>query len=59
MNKQLLRESNMTIDPFGCDSQMDTSVYVNSAWLGVACVPFAILLPLTVNKVGYRIYLRE
>ncbi|XP_014215680.1 synaptic vesicle glycoprotein 2A-like isoform X2 [Copidosoma floridanum] len=44
-------------DPFGCDSQMDTSVYVNSALLGAACIPFAILLPLTVNRLGYRIYL--
>ncbi|OXU27360.1 hypothetical protein TSAR_005195 [Trichomalopsis sarcophagae] len=45
------------IDPFGCDTPIDTSVYVNSIWLGVACLPCAILLPLTVDYVGYRIYL--
>ncbi|XP_011495887.1 PREDICTED: synaptic vesicle glycoprotein 2A-like [Ceratosolen solmsi marchali] len=45
------------LNPFGCDNEIDTSVYVNSIWLGVACLPCAILLPLTVERFGYRIYM--
>ncbi|KAJ8668356.1 hypothetical protein QAD02_010019, partial [Eretmocerus hayati] len=48
---------NSLIDPFGCDSEIDVSVYVNSIWLGASCFPGAILLPLTVSRVGYKTYL--
>ncbi|XP_014215666.1 synaptic vesicle glycoprotein 2C-like [Copidosoma floridanum] len=50
-------DSLTNLDPFGCDSRMDTSVYINSALLGVACLPCAILLPLTIERIGYRTYL--
>ncbi|XP_058794900.1 synaptic vesicle glycoprotein 2B-like isoform X2 [Phymastichus coffea] len=44
-------------NPYGCNVPMDTSVYVNSIWLGVACLPGAVLLPLTVDHLGYRVYM--
>uniref|UniRef100_A0ABD2WRF7 Major facilitator superfamily (MFS) profile domain-containing protein n=1 Tax=Trichogramma kaykai TaxID=54128 RepID=A0ABD2WRF7_9HYME len=48
---------NDTVDLYGCFTEIDTSVYVNSIWLGVACFPCAILLPLTVDYIGYQVYL--
>ena len=36
---------------------IDNSVYINTLWLSAACVPPAILLPLLVDKVGFRFFL--
>ncbi|XP_033213468.1 synaptic vesicle glycoprotein 2A-like [Belonocnema kinseyi] len=43
--------------PIGCDRTIDNSVYVNTLWLSAACAPPAILLPLLVDKVGFRFFL--
>ncbi|KAJ8664813.1 hypothetical protein QAD02_006475 [Eretmocerus hayati] len=44
-------------DPYGCDTELATSVYVDNVVLGASCIPFAIIVPLTVHYVGYRFYL--
>lgn len=47
-----------TIDmPFGCNSKVQTSVFVHTFILGASCIPTALILPLLINYVGYKIFL--
>lgn len=45
------------IDPFGCDVPIDTSVYINSLWQAVACIPSSIILVTFIDKVGFKNFL--
>ncbi|XP_026674807.1 synaptic vesicle glycoprotein 2C-like isoform X2 [Ceratina calcarata] len=44
-------------DPFGCDSRVQTSVFVHTFILGASCIPTGLLLPLLVNYLGYKFFL--
>ncbi|XP_015435135.1 PREDICTED: synaptic vesicle glycoprotein 2B-like [Dufourea novaeangliae] len=46
-----------TNDPFGCDSRVQTSVFVHTFILGASCIPTGLILPLLVNYVGYKFFL--
>ncbi|XP_043786233.1 synaptic vesicle glycoprotein 2C-like isoform X4 [Apis laboriosa] len=51
-------EKNVTIDTsFGCNSKVQTSVFVHTFILGASCIPTALILPLLINYVGYKIFL--
>lgn len=45
--------------PFGCNSKVQTSVFVHTFILGASCIPTALILPLLINYVGYKIFLGE
>lgn len=44
-------------DPFGCNSRVQTSVFVHTFILGASCIPTGLILPLLVNYVGYKFLL--
>ena len=50
-------KANTNSDLFGCDSQIDTSVYMDSLWQAIACIPFSILLPMFVDRLGFKFFL--
>ena len=47
----------LTDDPFGCNSRVQTSVFVHTFILGASCIPTGLILPLLVNYVGYKFFL--
>lgn len=49
----------LTDDPFGCNSRVQTSVFVHTFILGASCIPTGLILPLLVNYVGYKFFLGE
>ncbi|XP_033215032.1 synaptic vesicle glycoprotein 2B-like [Belonocnema kinseyi] len=48
--------ANTNIDLFGCESKIDTRVYLNSLWQAIACIPFSILLPMSVDRLGFKFF---
>ncbi|XP_066591568.1 synaptic vesicle glycoprotein 2B-like [Prorops nasuta] len=44
-------------DTFGCQDSINMDVFLHTLILGLSCLPASILLPLTVDRVGYRFYL--
>nr|XP_033332848.1 synaptic vesicle glycoprotein 2A-like isoform X1 [Megalopta genalis] len=50
-------ESVPTDDPFGCESRVQTSVFVHTFILGASCIPTGLILPMLVNYVGYKFFL--
>ena len=44
-------------DPFGCNSRVQTSVFVHTFILGASCIPTGLILPLLVNYMGYKFLL--
>ncbi|XP_033215087.1 synaptic vesicle glycoprotein 2B-like [Belonocnema kinseyi] len=49
--------ANTNTDLFGCESNIDTTVYLNSLWQAIACIPFSILLPMFVDRLGFKFFL--
>ena len=47
----------LSSDLIKCDRTIDNSVFINTVWLSAACIPPAILLPLLVDKVGFKAFL--
>ncbi|KAK9299470.1 hypothetical protein QLX08_007493 [Tetragonisca angustula] len=50
-------QTDMLEDPFGCNSRVQTSVFVHTFILGASCIPTGLILPLLVNYVGYKFFL--
>ncbi|XP_012266805.1 synaptic vesicle glycoprotein 2C-like [Athalia rosae] len=51
-------EDNSTLtDPYGCETEIANSVYLNTLYIGIACLPGAIILPLFVHKLGAKFFL--
>ncbi|XP_024945351.1 synaptic vesicle glycoprotein 2B [Cephus cinctus] len=48
---------NDTSHPFGCDTTIATSVYLHTVYIGLACIPGSIILPLFVHKLGAKFFL--
>lgn len=49
---------NMTdLDPYGCETTIAPSVYLHTVYIGLACVPGSIVLPLLVHKLGAKFFL--
>ncbi|XP_011495875.1 PREDICTED: synaptic vesicle glycoprotein 2C-like [Ceratosolen solmsi marchali] len=49
---------NMTdLDPYGCETTIPPSVYLHTVYIGLACVPGSIVLPLLVHKLGAKFFL--
>ncbi|XP_031832082.1 synaptic vesicle glycoprotein 2B isoform X2 [Nomia melanderi] len=46
-----------TDDPFGCESRVQTSVFIHTFILGASCIPTGLILPMLVNYVGYKFFL--
>lgn len=52
------QSDNTTItDPFGCDTDITASVYLHTVYIGLACIPGSIILPLFVHKLGAKFFL--
>ncbi|XP_033214711.1 synaptic vesicle glycoprotein 2B-like isoform X2 [Belonocnema kinseyi] len=45
------------IDPASCSRHIDPSVYINSLWLAAACIPAAVIVPLCVDRLGFKFFL--
>ncbi|XP_044005768.1 synaptic vesicle glycoprotein 2B-like, partial [Aphidius gifuensis] len=51
-------EKNLTsINMNECPTNISTDVYFHTAILGAACIPLSIMLPIFVEKLGYKFYL--
>lgn len=46
-------------DPYGCDMIIAPSVYLHTVYIGLACIPGSIILPLFVHKLGAKFFLSE
>lgn len=50
--------SSVFIDEVGpCKTNINTSVYLNTVFVGLSCIPTSIFLPLTVKKLGHRFFM--
>lgn len=45
------------IIPVACNRHIDPSVFINSLWLAVACIPAAVIVPLFVDRMGFKFFL--
>ncbi|XP_066591984.1 synaptic vesicle glycoprotein 2C-like [Prorops nasuta] len=52
-----LNHSHVILDPFGCETPIQQSVYLYTVFLGVACIPTGIILPVFVDRLGYKFFL--
>lgn len=46
-------------DPFGCDTTITDDVYLHTVYIGLACVPGSILVPLLIHKLGAKFFLSK
>ncbi|XP_003703576.1 synaptic vesicle glycoprotein 2B isoform X1 [Megachile rotundata] len=44
-------------DPFGCNSRVQTSVFLHTFILGASCIPTGLIMPFLVNYMGYKFLL--
>lgn len=42
-----------------CGSEVGVSVYTHTLWIGVACIPTSLWMPLCVHKLGAKFFLGE
>lgn len=42
-----------------CIADIATSVYVHTVYIGLACIPGSIILPLFIHKVGAKVFLSK
>ncbi|XP_036143311.1 synaptic vesicle glycoprotein 2B [Monomorium pharaonis] len=52
-----LPDNTTFFDPYGCDKIIAPSVYLHTVYVGLACIPGAIILPLFVHKLGAKFFL--
>ncbi|XP_014215669.1 synaptic vesicle glycoprotein 2C [Copidosoma floridanum] len=52
-----ISEGTVDADPFGCDTNIADSVYLHTVFIGLACLPGSIVLPLLVHKLGAKFFL--
>jgi len=46
-------------DIYGCDTVIAPSVYLHTVYIGLACIPGSIILPIFVHKLGAKFFLSE
>lgn len=46
-------------DPFDCEKTIDSSVYMHTLIVGLACIPTSLWLPLCVHKLGAKFFLSK
>ncbi|XP_015108435.1 synaptic vesicle glycoprotein 2C [Diachasma alloeum] len=44
-------------NPYGCGNIIATDVYLHTVYIGLACIPGSIILPLFIHKVGAKVFL--
>ncbi|XP_018369030.1 PREDICTED: synaptic vesicle glycoprotein 2B-like [Trachymyrmex cornetzi] len=52
-----LSDNTTFFDPYGCDTIIASSVYLHTVYIGLACIPGSIILPLFVHKLGAKFFL--
>ncbi|XP_076294067.1 synaptic vesicle glycoprotein 2B isoform X1 [Lasioglossum baleicum] len=52
-----LSDNATNVDPFGCDTVITPSVYLHTVYIGLACIPGSIILPLFVHRLGAKFFL--
>ncbi|KAF7995435.1 hypothetical protein HCN44_006542 [Aphidius gifuensis] len=45
------------IDPYGCNTIIAPSVYLHTVYIGLACIPGSIIIPIFIHKVGAKVFL--
>ncbi|XP_046592322.1 synaptic vesicle glycoprotein 2C isoform X1 [Neodiprion lecontei] len=45
------------VDEFGCETKLQGSVFLYTIFLGLACIPTSVWLPLCIGRLGYRFFL--
>lgn len=53
----LTENSTTNFNPHDCDPGIPSSVYLHTVYIGLACVPGSIILPLFVHKLGAKFFL--
>ncbi|XP_066591986.1 synaptic vesicle glycoprotein 2B-like [Prorops nasuta] len=53
----LSENSSEPLDPYGCDTVMGAEVYLHTVYIGLACIPGSIILPIFVHKLGAKFFL--
>ncbi|XP_048507312.1 synaptic vesicle glycoprotein 2C-like isoform X2 [Athalia rosae] len=46
-----------SVADFSCNEKVQSSVYIHTIFLGLACIPTSIWLPLCIGQLGYRFFL--
>lgn len=55
-----LPDNGTFFDPYGCeDTMIAPSVYLHTVYIGLACIPGSIILPIFVHKLGAKFFLSE
>ncbi|XP_018344257.1 PREDICTED: synaptic vesicle glycoprotein 2C-like [Trachymyrmex septentrionalis] len=52
-----LPDNTTFFNPYGCDTIIAPSVYLHTVYIGLACIPGSIILPLFVHKLGAKFFL--
>lgn len=52
-----LSNNGTQIDAYGCDTIIAPSVYLHTVYIGLACIPGSIILPIFVHKLGAKFFL--
>ncbi|XP_046740734.1 synaptic vesicle glycoprotein 2B-like [Diprion similis] len=52
-----LEDNSTSSDPYGCQEEIASSVYLHTVYIGLACIPGSIILPLFVHKLGAKFFL--
>lgn len=52
-----LSDNATVLDPYGCETVIAPSVYLHTVYIGLACIPGSIILPLFVHKLGAKFFL--
>lgn len=52
-----LTDNGTNFDPYGCDTIIAPSVYLHTVYIGLACIPGSIILPIFVHKLGAKFFL--
>ncbi|XP_012284239.1 synaptic vesicle glycoprotein 2C isoform X2 [Orussus abietinus] len=52
-----LPENSTNIDPYGCETTIAPSVFLHTVYIGLACLPGSIILPLFIHRLGAKFFL--
>ncbi|KAF7387378.1 hypothetical protein HZH68_013055 [Vespula germanica] len=52
-----LSDNATNLDPYGCETTIGVNVYLHTVYIGLACIPGSIILPIFVHKLGAKFFL--
>lgn len=54
-----LSDNATNLDPYGCETTIGVNVYLHTVYIGLACIPGSIILPIFVHKLGAKFFLSK